>query len=203
MTKKEKSQQSKVPPKYIRVLKILSIFSLCLTMLLLDVVNGATYVVKTDIGQDILKKVSIALRPHTPTIMWLTIMWLCFALLTIYIFAILIIKKWNANDKISDIDRITNRVKNERDKASKAKEGIFNLRNSILLEDIQTSGKVKDELYNYSKEISHARIEQKLECRNAKRNYNKILKELYLLTLKAYKNPSEQIKQLHDELNKL
>ena len=161
-------------------------------------VNGATYVVKTDIGQDILKKVSIALRPHTPTIMWL-----CFALLTIYIFAILIIKKWNANDKISDIDRITNRVKNERDKASKAKEGIFNLRNSILLEDIQTSGKVKDELYNYSKEISHARIEQKLECRNAKRNYNKILKELYLLTLKAYKNPSEQIKQLHDELNKL
>lgn len=56
MTKKEKSQQSKVPPKYIRVLKILSIFSLCLTMLLLGVVNGATYVVKTDIGQDILKK---------------------------------------------------------------------------------------------------------------------------------------------------
>lgn len=179
-------------------LKILSIFSLCLTMLLLGVVNGATYVVKTDIGQDILKKVSIALRPHTPTIMWL-----CFALLTIYIFARLIIKKWNANDKISDIDRITNRVKNERDKASKAKEGIFNLRNSILLEDIQTSGKVKDELYNYSKEISHTRIEQELECRNAKRNYNKILKELYLLTLKAYKNPSEQIKQLHDELNKL
>lgn len=77
MTKKEKSQQSKEPPKYIRVLKILSIFSLCLTMLLLGVVNGATYVVKTDIGQDILKKVSIALRPHTPTIMWL-----CFALLT-------------------------------------------------------------------------------------------------------------------------
>ena len=185
MTKKEKSQQSKEPPKYIRVLKILSIFSLCLTMLLLGVVNGATYVVKTDIGQDILKKVSIALRPHTPTIMWL-----CFALLTIYIFARLIIKKWNANDKISD-------------KASKAKEGIFNLRNSILLEDIQTSGKVKDELYNYSKEISHTRIEQELECRNAKRNYNKILKELYLLTLKAYKNPSEQIKQLHDELNKL
>lgn len=64
MTKKEKSQQSKEPPKYIRVLKILSIFSLCLTMLLLGVVNGATYVVKTDIGQDILKKVSIALRPH-------------------------------------------------------------------------------------------------------------------------------------------
>jgi len=186
MTKKEKSQQSKEPPKYIRVLKILSIFSLCLTMLLLGVVNGATYVVKTDIGQDILKKVSIALRPHTPTIMWL-----CFALLTIYIFARLIIKKWNANDKISDIDRITNRVKNERDKASKAKEGIFNLRNSILLEDIQTSGKVKDELYNYSKEISHTRIEQELECRNAKRNYNKILKELYLLTLKTYKNPSE------------
>lgn len=59
------------------------------------------------------------------------------------------------------------------------------------------------ELYNYSKEISHTRIEQELECRNAKRNYNKILKELYLLTLKAYKNPSEQIKQLHDELNKL
>ena len=29
------------------------------------------------------------------------------------------------------------------------------------------------------------------------------LKELYLLTLKAYKNPSEQIKQLHEELNKL
>ena len=114
-----------------------------------------------------------------------------------------IIQKWNANDKISDIDRITNRAKNERDKASKAKEGIFNLRNSILLEDIRTSGKVKDELYNYSKEISHARIEQELECRNAKRNYNKILKELYLLTLKAYKNPSEQIKQLHDELNKL
>lgn len=198
MTKKEKSQQSKEPPKYIRVLKILSIFSLCLTMLLLGVVNGATYVVKTDIGQDILKKVSIALRSHTPTIMWL-----CFALLTIYIFARLIIKKWNANDKISDIDRITNRVKNERDKASKAKEGIFNLRNSILLEDIQTSGKVKDELYNYSKEISHTRIEQELECRNAKRNYNKILKELYLLTLKTYKNPSEQIKQLHDELNKL
>lgn len=166
MTKKEKSQQSKEPPKYIRVLKILSIFSLCLTMLLLGVVNGATYVVKTDIGQNILKKVSIALRPHTPTIMWL-----CFALLTIYIFARLIIKKWNANDKISDIDRITNRVKNERDKASKAKEGIFNLRNSILLEDIQTSGKVKDELYNYSKEISHTRIEQELECRNAKRNY--------------------------------
>lgn len=78
MTKKEKSQQSKEPPKYIRVLKILSIFSLCLTMLLLGVVNGATYVVKTDIGQDILEKVSIALRPHTPTIMWL-----CFALLTI------------------------------------------------------------------------------------------------------------------------
>lgn len=51
--------------------------------------------------------------------------------------------------------------------------------------------------------ISHTRIEQELECRNAKRNYNKILKELYLLTLKAYKNPSEQIKQLHDELNKL
>ena len=177
MTKKEKSQQSKEPPKYIRVLKILSIFSLCLTMLLLGVVNGATYVVKTDIGQDILEKVSIALRPHAPTIMWL-----CFALLTIYIFARLIIKKWNANDKISDIDRITNRAKNERDKASKAKE---------------------DELYNYSKEISHTRIEQELECRNAKRNYNKILKELYLLTLKAYKNPSEQIKQLHDELNKL
>lgn len=198
MTKKEKSQQSKEPPKYIRVLKILSIFSLCLTMLLLGVVNGATYVVKTDIGQDILKKASIALRPHTPTIMWL-----CFALLTIYIFARLIIKKWNANDKISDIDRITNRAKNERDKASKAKEGIFNLRNSILLEDIRTSGKVKDELYNYSKEISHARIEQELECRNAKRNYYKILKELYLLTLKTYKNPSEQIKQLHDELNKL
>ena len=63
MTKKEKSQQSKEPPKYIRVLKILSIFSLCLTMLLLGVVNGATYVVKTDIGQDILKKVSIALQP--------------------------------------------------------------------------------------------------------------------------------------------
>lgn len=114
-----------------------------------------------------------------------------------------ILEKWNANDKISDIDRITNRAKNERDKASKAKEGIFNLRNSILLEDIRTSGKVKDELYNYSKEISHTRIEQELECRNAKRNYNKILKELYLLTLKAYKNPSEQIKQLHDELNKL
>ena len=114
-----------------------------------------------------------------------------------------ILKKWNANNKISDIDRITNRAKNERDKASKAKEGIFNLRNSILLEDIQTSGKVKDVLYNYSKEISHTRIEQELECRNAKRNYNKILKELYLLTLKAYKNPSEQIKQLHDELNKL
>ena len=56
MTKKEKSQQSKEPPKYIRVLKILSIFSLCLTMLLLGVVNGATYVVKTDIGQDILEK---------------------------------------------------------------------------------------------------------------------------------------------------
>ena len=146
MTKKEKSQQSKEPPKYIRVLKILSIFSLCLTMLLLGVVNGATYVVKTDIGQDILEKVSIALRPHTPTIMWL-----CFALLTIYIFARLIIKKWNVNDKISDIDRITNRAKNERDKASKAKEGIFNLRNSILLEDLRTSGKVKDELYNYRK----------------------------------------------------
>lgn len=68
---------------------------------------------------------------------------------------------------------------------------------------VYTSGKVKDELYNYSKEISHTRIEQELECRNAKRNYNKILKELYLLTLKTYKNPSEQIKQLHDELNKL
>ena len=59
------------------------------------------------------------------------------------------------------------------------------------------------EIIAYSKEISHTRIEQELECRNAKRNYNKILKELYLLTLKAYKNPSEQIKQLHDELNKL
>ena len=65
MTKKEKSQQSKEPPKYIRVLKILSIFSLCLTMLLLGVVNGATYVVKTDIGQDILKKVSIASATHS------------------------------------------------------------------------------------------------------------------------------------------
>lgn len=198
MTKKEKSQQSKEPPKYIRVLKILSIFSLCLTMLLLGVVNGATYVVKTDIGQDILKKVSIALRPHTPTIMWL-----CFALLTIYIFARLIIKKWNANDKISDIDRITNRVKNERDKASKAKEGIFNLRNSILLEDIQTSGKVKDELYNYSKEISHTRIEQELECQKIEFFKYFIVIPFRISTLKTYKNPSEQIKQLHDELNKL
>lgn len=96
MTKKEKSQQSKEPPKYIRVLKILSIFSLCLTMLLLGVVNGATYVVKTDIGQDILKKVSIALRPHTPTIMWL-----CFALLTIYIFARLIMKRLTGTRLIS------------------------------------------------------------------------------------------------------
>ena len=162
MTKKEKSQQSKEPPKYIRVLKILSIFSLCLTMLLLGVVNGATYVVKTDIGQDILKKVSIALRPHTPTIMWL-----CFALLTIYIFARLIIKKWNANDKISDIDRITNRAKNERDKASKAKEGIFNLRNSILLEDIQTSGKVKDELAAVKKDLHVHKLHIKVAVTDA------------------------------------
>ena len=128
MTKKEKSQQSKVPPKYIRVLKILSIFSLCLTMLLLGVVNGATYVVKTDIGQDILKKVSIALRPHTPTIMWL-----CFALLTIYIFAILIIKKWNANDKISDIDRITNRVKTNAIKLPKPKKEFLTYETAFFL----------------------------------------------------------------------
>ena len=33
-------------------------------MLLLGVVNGATYVVKTDIGQDILKKVAL-LFGHT------------------------------------------------------------------------------------------------------------------------------------------
>lgn len=96
MTKKEKSQQSKETPKYIRVLKILSIFSLCLTMLLLGVVNGATYVVKTDIGQDILEKVSIALRPHAPTIMWL-----CFALLTIYIFARLILERLTGTHPIS------------------------------------------------------------------------------------------------------
>ncbi|MFR0936500.1 MAG: hypothetical protein ACLSF4_03090 [Hominenteromicrobium sp.] len=74
MTKKKNLNKAREPPKYIRVLKNTIDFSLCLTMLLLGVVNGATYVVKTDIGQDILKKVSIALRPHTPTIMWLLLL---------------------------------------------------------------------------------------------------------------------------------
>ena len=49
--------------------------------------------------------------------------------------------------------------------------------------------------------LKHTAKLEKLIKQNA--DYNKILKELYLLTLKAYKNPSEQIKQLHDELNKL